>query len=291
MMNTPEERRGNSSHVLRTGPGHATRRHDSAGSNSMPALPPRAVMVNNNAAGPQVAHEPSINAGSCSTGGAPLADTDKETAPSRSGSARRSTKGKQKERDERNAALLQEKDERITDLEKEMATMEREFTRELDKLSRNESETATFWQAKHSALNQQFLRTDAELRVLRSEVEVKEAERGELRQGWDTLRREVKERDDEIRLLSSQLRDMKKFVSTSTRTDAQTSDEVFGEGMARLGNGLQNWVITNFRRAKLGECTSLCLSFSFCASQSIRGLLYCLSLFLLARQEIKKNGQ
>ncbi|GAB0137171.1 hypothetical protein EsDP_00005451 [Epichloe bromicola] len=260
-MNTPEKRRGNSSHVLRTGPGHATR-HNSAGSNSMPALPPRAVMVNNNnhnsnnanASGPEVAHEPSINAGSSSTGGAPLADVDKETVPSRSGFARHSAKGKHsKERDERNAALLRDKDERITNLEKDMATMEREFTRELDKLSRNESETATFWQAKHSALNQQFLRTDAELRVLRSEVEVREAERSELRQGRDTLRREVKERDDEIRLLGSQLRDMKKFVSTSTRTDGQTSDQVFGEGMARLGNGLQNWVITNFRRAKLAD--------------------------------------
>ncbi|QPG93716.1 hypothetical protein C2857_001972 [Epichloe festucae Fl1] len=260
-MNTPEKRRSNNiSHVLRTGPGHATR-HNSAGSNSMPALPPRAVMINNNnsnsnknnAAGPEVAHEPSINAGSSSTGGAPLADMDKETVPSQSGSARHSTKGKQKERDERNAALLRDKDERITNLEMEMATMEREFTRELDKLSRNESETATFWQAKHSALNQQFLRTDTELRVLRSEVEVREAERSELRQAWDSLRREVKERDDEIRLLGSQLRDMKKFVSTSTRTDGQTSDEVFGEGMARLGNGLQNWVITNFRRAKLAD--------------------------------------
>lgn len=41
----------------------------------------------------------------------------------------------------------------------------------------------------------------------------------------------------------------------STRSDgqAQTSDEVFGEGMAKLGNGLQNWVLVNFRRAKIGE--------------------------------------
>jgi hypothetical protein len=150
---------------------------------------------------------------------------------------------------------MREKDERIAYLEKEMDIMEREFHRELDKLSQNESETATFWQAKHSALNQQYLRTDTELRLLRAEVDVREAEREELRQGWEVLRRELKERDDEMRSLRAQIRGLKEFVSTSTRTDGQTSDEVFGDGMARLGNGLQNWVITNFRRAKLGEAT------------------------------------
>ena len=34
--------------------------------------------------------------------------------------------------------------------------------------------------------------------------------------------------------------------------DEQLADEAFGERMQRLGNGLQNWVITNFRRVKLG---------------------------------------
>ena len=37
-------------------------------------------------------------------------------------------------------------------------------------------------------------------------------------------------------------------------SDSSTSDEVFGDGMARLGNGLQNWVTVNFRRARLGMC-------------------------------------
>ena len=129
--------------------------------------------------------------------------------------------------------------------------MEREFQKELDKLSQNESETATFWQAKHSALNQQYLRTDTELRLLRSEIELRQSEREELTQGWEMLRRELKERDEEIRGLKGQVRGLKEFVSTSTRTDGQASDEIFAEGMARLGNGLQNWVITNFRKAKI----------------------------------------
>lgn len=132
--------------------------------------------------------------------------------------------------------------------------METEFQRELDKLSHSESETASFWQAKHSALNQQFLRTDTELRLLRDEMRARETEADEVTQGWrEALRAELAGRDDEIRDLRAQVRGLKEWVSTSTRTDgtATTSDEVFGDGMARLGNGLQNWVIMNFRRAKI----------------------------------------
>lgn len=132
--------------------------------------------------------------------------------------------------------------------------METEFQRELDKLSHNESETASFWQTKHSALNQQFLRTDTELRLLRDEMRAREAETEEVTQSWhDVLRTELTGRDEEIRDLRAQIRGLKEWVSTSTRADGtvNTSDEVFGEGMARLGNGLQNWVITNFRRAKI----------------------------------------
>lgn len=150
------------------------------------------------------------------------------------------------------AAQLKEKDERIAALERELQVMEAEFARELDRLSANESETATFWQGKHSALNQQFLRADTELRLLRAEVEVRRGEREELRDGWEVLRREAREREEEIRGLRGQVRGLKEWVSTSTRSDAQVADEVFGEGMARLGNELQNWVIVNFRRAKLG---------------------------------------
>ncbi|KAF6844695.1 hypothetical protein CMUS01_00879 [Colletotrichum musicola] len=136
-----------------------------------------------------------------------------------------------------NAALVKEKEARIAHLERELEIMEQEFTRELDKLSQNESETAVFWQTKHSDLNQQFLRADADLRLLRQEAEARDADR-------DALRREVAD-------LRAQVRGLKEFVSTSTRSNGQTSDEVFCEGMARLGNGLQNWVLVNFRRAKL----------------------------------------
>ncbi|KAK2780223.1 hypothetical protein CKAH01_00167 [Colletotrichum kahawae] len=138
--------------------------------------------------------------------------------------------------------LLKDKDARIAKLERELEIMEQEFTRELDKVSQAESETAVYWQAKHSELNEQFLRADADLRILRQEAEHRDADR-------DTLRREVGE-------LRAQVRGLKEFVSTSTRTNGQTSDEVFCEGMMRLGNGLQNWIIVHFRRAKLDVAAS-----------------------------------
>lgn len=135
--------------------------------------------------------------------------------------------------------------------------METEFQRELDKLSANESETASFWQAKHSALNQQFLRTDTELRLLRAQVEVREAEREESRSDRDNARRMLRARDEELADLRAQVRGLKEWVSNSTRlrdgAESMTSDEVFGVGMARLGNGLQNWVIVHFRKAKLAD--------------------------------------
>ncbi|CAG9980639.1 unnamed protein product [Clonostachys byssicola] len=285
-MNPPDRRRGGGAHVLRAGPHshHTTRQRagskdkdkekekdasmkdgTSATSNSMPTVPPRAAVISP----PSPSHDDSLDG----SGGVTLSDRkekDKEANKDKDGGAsptpgsgsgssnpnRRSMtlKGKQPQqqlRDRDAAAALRDKDERIAHLEKEMGIMEHEFQKELDKLSQNESEMATFWQAKYSALNQQFLRTDTELRLLRTEAEVRELEREELRKGWEVLRRELKQRDDEIRGLRGQVRGLKEFVSTSTRTDDQTSDEVFGEGMTKLGNGLQNWVIVNFRKAKM----------------------------------------
>ncbi len=131
--------------------------------------------------------------------------------------------------------------------------MESEFTRDLDRLSQNESEMASFWQKKHSALNQQYLHTDTELRVLRSEVDGMEAELRELREGWEALHLELRSRDEEILSLKGHLNGMKQWVSASTRSDQQTSDEAVGDSAAKLGNSLQNWVIVHFRKTKLGE--------------------------------------
>ncbi|ERT00113.1 hypothetical protein HMPREF1624_03482 [Sporothrix schenckii ATCC 58251] len=150
------------------------------------------------------------------------------------------------------AQLVKEKDMRIAQLERELHIMESEFTRELDKLSKAESEAATFWQAKNSRLQQQLAQADTENQLLQAEVELREAERAELRAGWEEMQRSAVARDEEARSLREQVRGLKEWVSTSTRAGGQVaSDEVFGDGMARLANGVQNWVIMHFRRAKL----------------------------------------
>ncbi|KAH7311653.1 hypothetical protein B0I35DRAFT_481602 [Stachybotrys elegans] len=277
-MSAPEKRRGGSSgHILRTASPHTHRHgtpgaggsssssnnnHNTTGTSSSPAsmlptVPPKAAMPNAmSTSSPEDTHDGGGNGG----GGAlppERKDKDKDREKDSAGAASgmsRSNSRQHKDRDRDAAALagmLREKDERIAYLEEDMAVMEREFQRELDKLSQAESETATFWQAKHSALNQQFLRTDTELRLARTELELREREREDLRGGWEVLRRELAERDDEVRGLRGQVRGLKEFVSTSTRVDDQASDEIFGGGMTRLGNGLQNWVIVNFRKTRI----------------------------------------
>ncbi|CCC07250.1 hypothetical protein SMACR_06233 [Sordaria macrospora] len=134
--------------------------------------------------------------------------------------------------------LLRQKDDRI-------AHLELSYQRSLDALT-NAS----------SSLSSLTSTTAAELRLLRLEADALRAERDELRSGWNAVQQSLREREDEIRDLRRQMRGLKEWVSNSTRADAtgaatQVSDEVFGAGMARLGNGLQNWMLVNFRRAKV----------------------------------------
>jgi hypothetical protein len=142
--------------------------------------------------------------------------------------------------------------EKIAELKCELAANEAEFTRALDQLSQNESETASYWQTKYSNLNQQFLRADTELRLLHTEVDLREAEKIELREEWELLQRKLRERDSDIRSLQSQIAGLKQWVSTNTKKSDETSDEEFGETIARLRNGLQNWAVSHFRKSSFG---------------------------------------
>ena len=130
--------------------------------------------------------------------------------------------------------------------------MEREFTRELDKLSKAESEASSFWQAKYGALCEATRATEVELRHLRTELREGGSERDAERQA--RLEAALRARDEEIRDLRRQIHGLKEWVSTSTRSDgrAQISDEQLGYMMNRLGNELQNWVLVNLRRVKIG---------------------------------------
>jgi chromosome segregation ATPase len=165
------------------------------------------------------------------------------------------------------------KDKKIAELQREMTTMMEEFERELTQLSKkmmDESETATFWQQKHSTLNQTFLKTDTDLRLLRQEVNSFQQSREErdrdiktrisslmldrdaFREAYNDSMADLRAKDDMIKALQGQVWGLKSFVSTSSKMDEQVTDEAFGEYMQRLGNSIQNWVITNFRRAKIG---------------------------------------
>jgi hypothetical protein len=184
---------------------------------------------------------------------------------------------------------------RIAYLEKEIAIMEEEFSRELEQLGEkltNESDTSKYWQQKHSALNQQFLKTDTDFRILRHEVAGWDKQREErdkdvktrisslmldrdtLREGYHLLKSDLKHKDEEILRLRSQVKGLKDFVSTNSRTDDQITDEVFGEMMQRLGNGIQNWVIQNFRKAKIGTyfCWPSLELFTNCINQIYQAL-------------------
>lgn len=173
-----------------------------------------------------------------------------------------------------------DKASRIATLEIEMARMEDEFSRELTQLGQkitNESESSQYWQQKHSTLHQQFLKVDTDLRILRRENSVREKQREErdrdlktrvsslildrdtLRDAYHAKQAELKARDQEMMQMRAQIKGLKDFVSVNSRMDGQITDEVLGDMMRSLGNGLQNWVISNFRRSKLSE-TQLCIS-------------------------------
>ncbi|KAK4252036.1 hypothetical protein C7999DRAFT_10403 [Corynascus novoguineensis] len=197
-------------------------------------------------------------------------------------------------------SALRERETRIASLERELALMETEFHRELDRLSGAESATAAFWQGKYAALektvegvlalqqHQQHQplsgqkgqegssggagagsrrgRREANwegerdrIRDQNLDILEKEGELREVRAAWERARDMLDKKEDEVAQLKAQVRGLKEWVSHSTRADgeAQTSDEVFGDAMARLGNGLQNWVLVNFRRARIGECHGL----------------------------------
>ncbi|KAK0704939.1 hypothetical protein B0H67DRAFT_498404 [Lasiosphaeris hirsuta] len=153
---------------------------------------------------------------------------------------------------------LKEKDERILELERELEVMENAFNEFMDQQSHKES--SSYWEGQYQDLRRELFEAEKELRLLRTDLELRDeerndmrAERNDLQASWDATRREMRSREGEIRDLKRQIHDLKKWVSESTRSDgqAQLSDELFGGEMARLGNGLQNWVLVHLRRAKI----------------------------------------
>ncbi|KAK1750035.1 AKAP7 2'5' RNA ligase-like domain-containing protein [Echria macrotheca] len=148
--------------------------------------------------------------------------------------------------------VLRDKDQRIAELERELSLMESVFTRELDKLSRAESESSSAWQARCGALQARAESLEGEIRALRDR-HFQQDEKEELRRRLEEARREAAQREEEVRELRGQVRGLKEWVSTSTRSDGAgvVTDDEIGLAMTRLGNELQNWVLVNLRRARI----------------------------------------
>ncbi|TVY20762.1 hypothetical protein LARI1_G001174, partial [Lachnellula arida] len=175
-------------------------------------------------------HEPSTTSTS----------TSNDTSSTKSKSTTSGPPNSEDEEDN-NAECKDAQEAQIADLQSEMQTMEREFERELTTLSHklsNAHESTQFWQSKHSSLNQTFLKTDTDLRLLRVDVERERervdglvAERERFREAYNGVLGEVRERDEVVRGLRGQVRGLKSWVSSSGKSGEQVSDEVFGEGM------------------------------------------------------------
>ncbi|KAH8687854.1 hypothetical protein BGZ60DRAFT_359555, partial [Tricladium varicosporioides] len=130
----------------------------------------------------------------------------------------------------------------------------------------NESETALFWQQKHTHLHQTFLKIDTELKLLRGEVAQQEArdrevktrisslmlDRDAFREAYNEAMGEVGKKEEVLGVLRGQVRGLKSWVVRGGRAgEEQVSDEILGESVVRLANGLQNWVIVHFRRVRI----------------------------------------
>ncbi len=121
------------------------------------------------------------------------------------------------------------------------------------------------WKESHASLLESHNQLKAQFDALGDELDRKEAEEREsktrisslliereiLRGRYESGRTTARDREEEVERLRNHVQGLKRWVSSSSRTEGQVTDEVVAESFANLGAGLQNWVLKNFRRAKL----------------------------------------
>lgn len=127
-----------------------------------------------------------------------------------------------------------------------------------------------FWKQKHDDVEDQYLKAESEVRILRANRADRDAmwrrewerknehlliERDRCREDYHTAQKTIQEREEEIQELSRRILGLKRNISTWTKLEGQISDDVFAEKIKTLGHDLQNWTINNFRRAKIGTYT------------------------------------
>lgn len=85
-------------------------------------------------------------------------------------------------------------------------------------------------------------------------------DRDAFREAYNDAMGEMRGKDAEIMALRGQVRGLKEWVSSSGRGGVggeQVTDEAVAEKMQWIGNALQNWVISNFRRGRIGTFRAL----------------------------------
>lgn len=174
-----------------------------------------------------------------------------------------------------------DKDTIIARLSTSNAQLEASFVTELSHLSTALSETAEslaelqidhqHLQDSWAGLNIDFAATRDENVRLREELEHKEdgerenktrissllIERDSLRGRYEAARASAQDRTDEVESLRAQVQGLKRWVSSSGRSEGQVTDSAIRTSVSDLAAGLQNWVLKNFRRSRLKPSTEI----------------------------------
>lgn len=162
----------------------------------------------------------------------------------------------------------EDKDEVIARLSANAAIQEAGFVNELSHISTqlaNVSDELFYWKETHASLIASHDQLKAQLEELKYEIEEREdadreaktrisslqIDRETWRQRYEELRESARERNEENEKLRAQITGLKRWVSSSGRSEVQVTDEAIAEAMSNLGAGLQNWVLKNYRKAKL----------------------------------------
>ena len=136
-----------------------------------------------------------------------------------------------------------------------MSERKQEYEGEISKLKdelEKEKEMRIAYEEKVTAMEEEMDELQSQLEGQEEEYQRSIAQlQNEAEARLNAMANEARSRTQDASNLQKQLVELKKSVSTSTRTSAQVSDSTFGQQMELLQHEVQNWVVNNFRRVKV----------------------------------------
>ena len=136
-----------------------------------------------------------------------------------------------------------------------MSERKQEYETEISKLKdelEKEKEMRIAYEEKVTAMEEEIDELQSQLEGHEEEFERSIAQlKNEAEARLNAMANEARSRTQDASNLQKQLVELKKSVSTSTRTSAQVSDTTFGQQIGILQHEVQNWVVNNFRRVKV----------------------------------------